>query len=306
MRNRHFHIGDYQSQEAENRYQEDVPYTKHYKIGLNKLVEEQAFWLRVRGYDEKGLNNNEQEGSYKEHLKEGVRTILNSDVVLLDKEPFIVHSFGLFGEKDKVHFAFKYEYNSFDQRISLKEVEATLNQVSIATQIEMMDDLWPSNDLYQRTKELSEPIVAAVKENRKENIQQLIAQTSNSLKGLEYEKYSDKSKGWIEKRLTKMLGKAESKPDSIYYFNLHTKLQNGAVAIKASIQFEYVAQIQYLNLRRIHAKLGNYEETVLQQSKAIPKAGDLITTIQHKQSLAKANKISQGPEQENRNTLKKR
>ncbi|SIO53815.1 hypothetical protein [Chitinophaga niabensis] len=125
---------------------------------LDSIVAEQALLLRANGYSEEYLNNGEAEGSYVEHLKLALEPVIDKDDLLFDCEPFDMQLLGVFDQKDRVLFTFSYEFDVFNSQITLKQIEARLNDVQLIIIIDKGSDVLASRELYEKVKSLSQVV----------------------------------------------------------------------------------------------------------------------------------------------------
>jgi hypothetical protein len=120
---------------------------------IDWIIQEQSKLLKSKGYNETKLNSPEIEGSYKLHLKDAVQDILDRDAVSVGNEKIQLRLIGYFGT-DKVSFTFQYDFDTTDNSLTLQQVEATLNKISLPVKIENGRDLWKADELFQRVKQL--------------------------------------------------------------------------------------------------------------------------------------------------------
>lgn len=301
MRNKHFLNDDpskWEKDEFINDNKNHQVISGRLKQTIESMIDEHAYWLKIRGYDEKGLNNNEREGMYKEHLKTAVQRLFDSNIVLLENDPVVTHNFGFFGdEKEKVHFTFRYSYDESEQRLSLLEVQASLNQVPITTHIETFDDLWPSKDLYENIKQISDPINKTLAEQKKQDLKTIASSAYEYLNERGYDTDTASRKGWMQRRLDTLVLKADKSAVDVHYFNIRTKLRSkSGEPIKISIHFRYYKKLQGLTLNWIHAQIGNVIEIFPNKEyMPVPHADNLVDIMHTKYTIQRAQQISEGP-----------
>lgn len=259
---------------------------------LDDIINEQASLLKWNGYTEKQLNNGEAEGSYKEHLKLALQNLLESDkVVLFDKEPLYINLFGYFNQ-DKVLFTFSYEYDSLLSQLTLKKVEATLDNVPIIVAINGASDIWSSRELYQRVKQLSSTINKAITEERNIEIKNLVQKEITLLKDYGYNNSN------LEKLLASSIQKIENseaynKCDFIVRGNL--KHDIGSEMMQYKLHYRYMPSNADLRLKSILGRMGAVSKLfVITKDVPVPTADALYKYLSHeRKTLAARNVMNQ-------------
>jgi len=258
---------------------------------LDDIINEQVLLLKWNGYTEKQLNNEEAEGSYKEHLKLAVQDILQADNVLLDNEVFQLHLFGYFNEKqDKVLFTFSYEYDAFLSQISLKEVQATLNDIPISIAIEKGSDLWSSQEMYKRVRQLSFTVNNALNEERNDLIKSIILKELRSLHENSY------LNPLIENRLNDVVRKIEcNKTDQPRNFTISGKYSRTAEAqtMVYRLHYRYDPVSLHLQLKSVYGRVGNTKRVfIATNNMQIPSADRMFTFLKNENKSQKARTIA--------------
>ncbi|GEP97696.1 hypothetical protein [Chitinophaga cymbidii] len=260
---------------------------------LDSIIEEQVLLLKWNGYDESRLHNGEAEGSYKEHLKLAVQHLLDSNSTLLDKEPFQVHLFGCFNQqKDKVLFTFTYEYDGLLSQISLKEIEARMDDVPLTIPVELGSDVWTSQELYQRVKLLSEGITGSLHHQKTEQLHQLIQLEINRLRDCSY------TASHLQAHLAAAINKAEATPGKQHNFIINGKLKSYSQqdAMYYRLHYNYQPSTTALQLKSIHARIGGISRTFLGTTAfPIPPAPDIHQYLINIKNIHAAQKIIDPP-----------
>lgn len=257
---------------------------------LDDIVNEQALLLKWNGYTEKQLNNGEAEGSYKEHLKLALQDILEADRVLFDREPFQVHLFGCFNQgKDKVLYTFSYEYDAFLSQISLKEVQATLNDVPISVSIDKGSDIWSSQEMYKRVRALSATVNRAFNEERDILVKGIIQ------KELELLKDNDYASPGIESRLTRILSKIENdtpKQPQNFKISGKYKVEMKPDVMNFKLHYYYDPANLNLQLKSVYGRVGNASRVFMTSiTFPIPSADGMYTFLYHENKSQNARKL---------------
>ena len=261
---------------------------------LYSIIDEQALVLKWNGYDEKSLNNGEAEGNYKEHLKLAVQELLENTTILFDKEPFQLHLFGYFRHgEDIVHFIFNYEYDAALTQISLKEIEARLNNIPLIIPVEFGSDVWNSKELYQRVKLLSDGINNSFHIERTEKVQQLIEQEIIKLKDCNY------AAPYLQNLLTTAINKAEGIPNK----QQHDFIVNGKLASPSHqdamyyrLHYNYRPSNIKLQLKSVYARIANVSRTFLGTTAfPIPPAPDIHQYLTNLKNIQTSQKITTPP-----------
>src|SRR5690606_34562765 len=117
---------------------------------------------------------------------------------------------------DKVLFTFSYEYDSFLSQITLKEIEARLNNVPVTIPVEKESDIWNAKELYQRVKLLSDGVNTALEQEHDKLIKEVISRESDLL-------YDQGYTGNLEQHFTQAINKAESEPGKAHHFIIKGK-----------------------------------------------------------------------------------
>lgn len=260
---------------------------------LDTIIEEQALLLKWNGYDEKHLHNGEAEGSYIEYLKLAVQHLLESNTTLLDREPFQVYLFGYFNQhQDKVLFTLTYEYDGALSQISLREIEARLNEVPLTIPVELGSDVWSSQELYQRVKLLSDGINGSLHCQRADQIKQLIEGEMIKLKESSY------SAPHLQTKLAKAISKAETMPDNQHSFIIHGKRKSSShqEVMYFRLHYSYQPSNIALQLKSIHARIGDISRTFLGTTAfPIPPAPDIHQYLMGIKNTHAAQKIIDSP-----------
>lgn len=256
---------------------------------LDHIIEEQALLLKMNGYSEKHLRNGEAEGSYKEHLKTALQDLLNSNDSLLDIEPFRVKLFGFFNnKKDIVLFTLAYDYDPLLAQITLKEIEATLNNTPLAVPIEKGSDVWTSQELYERVKLLSTTIDAK-QENEKLLHQQNIVH--HEIKLLSEHGYLSNG---LEEHFITAIKAATGNPNHETHFKITGKLKYGPEhdSMTYKLHYSYHPGTNHLKFKSVFAKLGHASETFLGTNRRpVPMAKDLFEYLAGLHKAQTANNI---------------
>lgn len=240
---------------------------------LDAIINEQAMLLMWKGYNEKHLYNGDPEGSYKEQLKTALQDLLEKDTVLLDKEPFYIQLFGYFDRgQDKVLFTFSYEYDALLSQISLKQVEARLNDVPITIPIETGSDLWSSKELYERIKPLSLAVGNALSEEEQKLLEGLVRREVLLLRDNGY------IHPQMEAHFKRAIAKAEQAPDKRHDFIIEGKVKvDGCPEImQYRLHYYYHPTIRKLSLKSLNARMNAVSRTFLGTDKfPVPSAWDI-------------------------------
>lgn len=271
---------------------------------IDDIISEQVLLLKWNGYTEKQLNNGEADGSYKEHLKLALQDILEVDKMLFDREPFQMHLFGCFNEnKDKVLFTFSYEYDALSSQITLKEVQASLDNIPINISIEKRSDLWNSKELYIRVKELSSTIKTALLDERDIQIKNIIR---NEVQLLKENGYTNST---LEKQLTSIINKIESSSSKCsrdLIISDKMKMGDNSDTMHYRLHYNYDSANTILKLKSMYGRIGEVNRIFFMENSTfpVPTADKIYTYLSHENRTYKAQSIvKQGNSPEN---LKKR
>lgn len=256
---------------------------------LDAIINEQALLLKWNGYTEKLLHNGEEEGSYKYHLKSAIQNFLDREGAFVEKETFQVPLFGYFNSgKDKVLFTFSYEYDPLLYEITLKEIEARHNNVPLAITIEKGSDIWSAEDLYNRLKQLSEPVKKAVNSGKTNQLEEII---SRELGVLLKNGYTANN---IRGNLTNAIHKAQFTPDKGHHFIIkgNHKAESTMNIMQYRLHYYYHPVGYELHLKSINARLGSVSKTFLGTKQyPIPPAPDIYNYLLNECKSLTARKI---------------
>ncbi|WP_127127962.1 hypothetical protein [Pseudoflavitalea rhizosphaerae] len=267
--------------------------------GLDAIIYDSAKILKEKGYDEKGLNNGEPEGMFKSHLKAQLQHLLESDETIIGVHQFQVQNFGFYNNGDDiVRFTFSYDFE--DQKITLKEVEAEFKGVPINQTIDRLSDIWTSQDMYRRVKELW---IIVHDENLtilEGNVNDVIQNESGRLRHLGYEQ-----NGQLNRKLQAEIFKSMEKESPTNHFSLKATRFCPQGEMKVTLYYEYIQDIFQLKLKSIRADLNNRKvEYSNDGTSPIPSLNDLKSFfVKQKNDLA--NKlINHKPDTSFKNRLK--
>ncbi|MDF2190509.1 hypothetical protein [Paraflavitalea sp. CAU 1676] len=263
---------------------------------IEGIIREHARILRDKGYNEKALNNGEEDGMYKTHLRIAVQDILDKDIVLFDNEHLSVKMFGSFNHgQDKVLFDFTYEFNSFNNSLTLKQLEATLNKVPLAIHIDGFEDLWHSRDIYERLKEFSININQALDYQERQVKSEVIKSFASCITELGYENASIKPPGWIHRKLNKIDQSVSMKDKTRHFFNLQTDLKGDLPygPIRTKIHCLYIPEIPRINTTGLFLQIQDCKHSItLKPGEQIPSVKEVTNLMQNKLDLARARSIT--------------
>ena len=256
---------------------------------LDAIIEEQAFILKWNGYTEKLLHNGEKEGSYKEQLKSAIQDFLDREGVFVEKETFQLSLLGYFNSgKDKVLFTFSYEYDPLLSEITLKEIAARHNNVPLAITIEKGSDVWPAEDLYNRLKQLSEPVKKARDSEKENHLEEIIGR---ELRALQDNGYTADS---IRINLTNAIRKAQIIRDKGHHFIIkgNHKAEDNSNIMQYRLHYYYHPVGCELHLKSINARLGSVSKTFLGTKQyPIPPAPDIYNYLVNEYKSLSAKRI---------------
>lgn len=256
---------------------------------LDAIIDEQALLLKWNGYTEKLLHNGEKEGSYKEHLKSAIQDFLDKEGAFVEREIFQVPLFGYFNSgRDKVLFTFSYEFDPLLLEITLKEIEARHNNVPLAVTIEKGSDVWPAEDLYNRLKQLSEPVKKAVDSRKANQLEEIISRELGALLKNGY------TAGNIRVSLTNAIHKAQVTPDKGHHFIIKGshKAEGSVNVMQYRLHYCYRPVAYELHLKSINAQLGSISKTFLGTKQyPIPPAPDIYNYLMNECKSLTARKI---------------
>lgn len=258
---------------------------------LEAIIDEQSQLLMWNGYHENVLRNGEPLGSYKEHLKLAVQDLLDKGDFLPDFEPFEVRLFGNFNHgKDKVLFTFSYQYDGLLSQINLKQVEARLDGVPIVINVEKGSDLWSSEEMYARVKQLGSTINSALNEERVAELKKLVSDESSLLAKCGYINQS------LANSLEAAIQKAQSEPDKVHHFRITGKLKTGKEmeVMHYKLFYRYHPPSNSLKFKEVNARIGNISETFLgTRLYPVPRVDDMSEYLVGKRNSHVANQIIQ-------------
>jgi hypothetical protein len=258
---------------------------------LDAIIEEQTLLLMWNGYTEKFLHNGEKDGSYKEHLKSAIQDFLDREGAFVAKETFQVPLLGYFNSgKDKVLFTFSFEYDPLLAEITLKEIEARHNNVPLVVTIEKGSDVWPAEELYNRLKQLSEPVKRATEIERANQFEEIINREVEALKENGYTADN------IRINLTNAIRKSQAMPGKGHHFIIkgNHKAEGSPNIIQYRLHYYYHPVGSELHLKSINARLGSMSKTFLgTKHYPIPPAPDIYNYLLNECKTLSAKKIIQ-------------
>jgi hypothetical protein len=256
---------------------------------LDAIIEEQALLLKWNGYTEQLLHNGEKVGNYKEHLKSTLQNFLDREGAFVEKETFQVPLFGYFNSgKDKVLFTFSYEFDPLLLEITLKEIEARHSNVPLVVTIEKGSDVWPAEDLYNRLKQLSEPVKKAMDSEKVNQLEKIINREVGALKENGY------TADGIRTNLTTAIRKAQITLDKGHHFVIkgNHKAEGSMNVMQYRLHYHYHPVGCELHLKSINARLGSVSKTFLGTNQyPIPPAGDIYNYLLNECKSLSAKKI---------------
>lgn len=257
--------------------------------GLDAMIEEQALLLMWNGYTEKLLHNGEKEGSYKEHLRSAIQDLFDREGAFVEKEIFQVPLLGYFNSgRDKILFTFSYEFDPLLLEITLKEIEARHNNVPLAVTIEKGSDVWPAEDLYNRLKQLSEPVKKAMDIEKANHLEEVISRELGALQGNGYAGDN------IRVHLASAIRKAQVAPDKEHHFVIkgNHKDEVGLNVMQYRLHYYYHPVGCVLSLKSINARLGSVSKTFMGTKQyPIPPAPDIYNYLLNECKSLTARKI---------------
>lgn len=253
--------------------------------GLDAIIYESVKILKEKGYDEKGLNGGEPEGMFKNHLKTQLQHLLESDETLIGIHQFQVQNFGFYSDGDDVvRFTFNYDYDPENSSIALKEIEAELKGVSINQSIDLLSDIWTSQDMCNRLKELSMLVQEHDFTMLEGKIFCTIQMEKVRLKNLGYEQ-----NGQLEKKLRAEIVRSFSKGRKTDHFVVKAQRFHSQGEMKVNIYYEFIPDIFQLKLKSIRAELNSQKvEYSNDGTSPIPSLDDLKAFYsKHKNDFSK-------------------
>lgn len=111
------------------------------------------YWLEQRGYDEAGLQNEEQEGMYQYYLRDQVRDALDRNPNRIGTESFFVMATGFQGEGEErvpATFRFHYALNCETDYLSIQHLDVTMEGMTIRYSPKKIEELPNIQDCYQQ------------------------------------------------------------------------------------------------------------------------------------------------------------
>jgi hypothetical protein len=256
---------------------------------IDWIIREQSLLLKDKGYNETSLNNLDTEGSYKAHLKDKIQDLLDQDLTPIGEETIVLRLFGFFGN-DKVVFAFTYGFDMSEQRLDLKQVEATLGKVSLPVAITEGRQLWKSTELYQRVKQLHEGVNIHLESDWKKRMEKVIEEQSRLLV---HKGYSN-NKALIEqfnKQLRKITN--EHSPKFSFQLSMNRKSEEFDYPLLARFSYTIFPDKPLLQLRSAYFKMDKASHLIhWPKAKDIPIPQVIQGRLKEKSLQTIASKIS--------------
>ena len=105
--------------------------------------------LRLRGYDEAGLNSPDKPGWFLKQLERQFSLACRDAHTQNEKQEFSLKAVGFFNkDSDVILFTFNYEYDPAKELLSIRSLQAKMNEKELEVQLRANKELPPSKAVY--------------------------------------------------------------------------------------------------------------------------------------------------------------
>lgn len=255
---------------------------------LDWIIQEQANLLREKGYNESSINSQESEGSYKLHLKDLIRDILDAEGTTIGSVPVTLRLFGHYDDTT-VLFTLTYDFDLAPRALNLQMVEAAIGAIKLKEQIDHGNNLWPAKELYQRAKGLHDVIKSHDDLAWETKLQTLLEQQAALLHGKGYGD-RDQLKTKMNSSIAGIIDAAS--PERSFILKCKVKTKPFINPIYARFHYQMIPAGPNLQLKSIQFSMSKMKELILKPNdKDIPIPHVIGSRLAEADTIKRTNEI---------------